>query len=106
MQAAPAAPIQATDVSVMTIDPSAAPREKPRYMKEALRERATGVLAGPAMPTSRACWGGKNAQALRPQRATSGRIGVSALGVQTSAASVRPAKLIANTGKATAWTRR
>jgi hypothetical protein len=46
MQAAPAVPIQVTDVSVMTIDPNAAPSVKPRCMKEALREITTGCGRG------------------------------------------------------------
>jgi len=46
-QMAPAAPIHATDSDVMTIEPSTAPSENPRYMKEALSESATGALATP-----------------------------------------------------------
>jgi hypothetical protein len=43
MEAAPATPIKATDDAAMTIDPVAAPSEKPTYMNEAFKERAMGA---------------------------------------------------------------
>jgi hypothetical protein len=45
-------------------EPSAAPIENPRYIKEALRERMTGALLSPVIPIKRVCSAGKKPQSL------------------------------------------
>ena len=42
-QAAPAAPIQSTDTTEITIEPSAAPSANPAYMKEAFSDNPTAA---------------------------------------------------------------
>src|SRR5580658_8264926 len=47
-----------TEVKLKTREPSAAPSEKPRYMNEALSDKAMGVPRSPARLISTACWAG------------------------------------------------
>src|SRR5476649_1333686 len=51
-------------------EPSAAPREKPRYRKDAFSDSAIGAALTPAMPIRRACWAGCTAHAATPQTNT------------------------------------
>src|ERR1700680_174052 len=58
-------------------EPSAAPSENPRYIKDALRERMTDAPLSPETPIKRACWAGKKLQAANPQTNTATRTGTS-----------------------------
>src|SRR6185437_15222902 len=89
-------------------EPSAAPSEKPRYMKEAFRERTTAASFSPAMPISLACCAGKKPQAARPQTTIATRTGrIAAAGDSRPAlvdrlakASARDSRLTTITGRA------
>src|ERR1700720_2569360 len=63
---------------VSVSDPSTAPNENPRYMKDALSERMTGATLAPVMLIKRACCAGKKPHAVKPQTATASKTGATA----------------------------
>src|SRR5260370_41838418 len=74
-QIAPTQPRAETPLNARVAEPSAAPSENPRYMKEPLRERMIGAFFRPAMLIKRACCGGGKAPPGIPHTATPARTG-------------------------------
>src|ERR1700761_3872000 len=99
MQTAPVAPIQATDDKAITSEPKPAPSEKPAYMKEAFRDKATAACVSPTVRMSRSCCGGKKLQALKPHVTINGAMTGKACGANSRAPTVSSANVPAHTGR-------
>ena len=100
-QAEPAAPIQNTDATDITMDPNAAPSANPAYMKDAFRDKPTAAWAVPTTVITRCCCAGKKPQALKPHKMRSGTTPESGVGVKTMAMNVKPANAHAISGNVT-----
>src|SRR5437879_8112749 len=86
-----AAPTQPRSVTVAWMSvrpPAAAPSEKPRYMKDALSERAIGASLKPTIWIKPVCCAGKNAHADNPQAIIASKTGGSAIAGGSTCATV------------------
>src|SRR6266403_3427380 len=76
--AAPTQPRSVTVACRSVKPPTAAPSEKPRYMKDALSERTIGASFKPTIWIKPVCCAGKNANADNPHAITASKTGGSA----------------------------
>src|ERR1700682_6488217 len=98
--AAPTQPRLVTVACMSVNPPTAAPSEKPRYMKDALSERTIGASFTPTISIKPVCCAGENAHADKPHAIIASRTGGSAsAGGSTCATVDRPANGHADTAK-------
>src|SRR6267378_4156337 len=105
--AAPTQPRLVTVACMRVKPPTAAPSEKPRYMKDALSERTIGASFTPTIPIKPACCSGKNAHAHNPHAIIASKTAGSAIAGGSTCASVdRLARANASTQRVVRMTAR
>src|SRR5882724_3864348 len=105
--AAPTQPRSVTVACMSVNPPTAAPSEKPRYMKDALSERTIGASVTPTIWIKPVCCAGKNAKADNPHAIIASKTGGSAIAGGSTCATVdRPASANASTQRLVRMTAR
>src|SRR6267378_8632396 len=105
--AAPTQPRSVTVACRSVNPPTAAPSEKPRYMKDALSDRTIGASFTPTIWIKPVCCAGKNAHADNPHAIIASKTGGSAIAGGSTCATVdRPASANASTERLVRMTAR
>src|ERR1700722_10513337 len=90
-QVEPAAPIQSTDATAITMEPNTAPSANPAYMKDAFNDKPTGAWLAPTTEMRRCCCAGKKPHALKPHKMSRGATPERGVGLRARARIVKPA---------------